>query len=212
MKSLRFSLLLAAAAAAAYAQQWEFGGAVGASYVPGVTASGPAGSATAGFKTGITAGVFAGQNLYRHLSGEIRYNFMQSDLQLKGGGTTASFSGNAHAIYYDVRVHTDHRGESRAEWFAAIGGGMKVFRGTGTESAYQPLSQYAYLTKTQAVKPMLSAGGGVKFRLSPHMSLRTEVRDFFTPFPTQLITPAPGVKLGRFLHDFTPMIGISFEQ
>jgi hypothetical protein len=211
MKSLRFSLLILAAAAAASAQQWEVGGAVGGSFLPGVTASGPSGSATAGFKSGITAGAFIGQNLYRHLSGEIRYNFMQSDLKLASGGTTAAFSGNTHAIYYDLRFHTSRR-ESHAEWYAAVGGGMKIFRGTGTESAYQPLSQFAYLTKTQAVKPMLSAGAGVKFRLTPHMSLRTEVRDFFTPFPKELITPAPGVKVGRFLHDFVPMVGISYEQ
>lgn len=209
--SFRLIVLMAAAAAAAFAQQWEVGGAVGGSFLPGVTASGPAGSATAGFNTGFTGGVFVGQNLYRHLSGEIRYNFMQSDLKLSSGGTTATFSGNTHAIYYDLRIHTSRR-EGRAELYAAVGGGMKIFRGTGTEAAYQPLSQFAYFTKTQAVKPMLSAGAGVKFRLTPHMSLRTEFRDFFTPFPKELITPAPGVKVGRFLHDFTPMIGISYEQ
>jgi len=211
MKSLRLSLLLAAAAAAAYAQQWEVGGAAGGSFLPGVNASGPSGSATAGFKSGITAGVFVGQNLYRHLSGEIRYNFTQSDLKLASGGTTATFGGNTHSIYYDLRIHTNRR-ESRAELYAAVGGGMRIFRGTGTEAAYQPLSQFAYFTKTQAVKPMLSVGGGVKFRLTPHMSLRTEVRDFFTPFPKDLITPAPGVKVGSFLHDITPMVGISYEQ
>jgi hypothetical protein len=211
MKSLRLSLLLAAAAAAAYAQQWEVGGAAGGSFLPGVTANGPSGSATAGFKSGFTAGAFVGQNLYRHLSGEIRYNFTQSDLKLSSGGTTATFGGNTHSVYYDLRIHTNRR-ESRAELYAAIGGGMRIFRGTGTEAAYQPLSQFAYFTKTQAVKPMLSAGAGVKFRLTPHMSLRTEVRDFFTPFPKDLITPAPGVKIGRFLHDITPMIGISYEQ
>jgi hypothetical protein len=209
--SLRFTLLMTAAAAAAFAQQWEIGGAVGGSFLPGVTATGPAGSATAGFKSGITGGAFIGQNLYRHLSGEIRYNFTQSDLKLASGGTTAAFSGNTHSIYYDVRIHTARR-ESRAELYAAVGGGMRIFRGTGTEAAYQPLSQFAYFTKTQAVKPMLSAGAGVKFRLSPHMSLRTEFRDFVTPFPKDLITPAPGVKVGRLLHDFTPMIGISYEQ
>jgi len=212
MKSFRLSLLILAAAAAATAQQWEIGGVAGGSFLPGVTASGPAGSATAGFKTGFTGGVFVGQNLYRHLSGEIRYNFMQSDLQLKSGGTTATFNGNTHAVYYELRMHTTSSRESRAELYAAVGGGMKIFRGTGTESAYQPLSQFAYLTKTQSVKPMLSFGGGAKFRLSQHMSLRTEVRDFFTPFPQAVITPAPGVKVGRFLHDFVPMVGISYEQ
>ncbi len=211
MQSLRLSLLLAAAAAAAFAQQWEVGGAVGGSFLPGVTASGPAGSATAGMQPGFTAGVYVGQNLYRHLSGEIRYNFVQMDPKLSSGGATATFSGNSHSVYYDLHIHTARR-ESRAELYAAVGGGMTIFRGTGTEAAYQPLSQFAYFTKTQAVKPMVTFGGGAKFRLSPHMSLRAEFRDFMTPFPTQIITPAPGVKMARFLHDLTPMIGISYEQ
>jgi outer membrane protein with beta-barrel domain len=210
MKTLRLSLMLLTAATA-FAQQWEVGGAAGGGFLPGVPVTGSMGSATAGFQSGFTAGVFVGQNLYRHISGEIRYNFLQSNLKLASGGTTATFSGNAHAVYYDVLIHTNRR-ESRAELYAAVGGGMKIFRGTGTEAAFQPLSQFAYFTKTQAVKPMLSVGGGVKFRLAPHMTLRTEFRDFVTPFPKDLITPAPGAKVGRLLHDFVPMVGISYEN
>ena len=57
----------------------------------------------------------------------------------------------------------------------------------------------------------LSIGGGVKFKLSPHVALRTEFRDFVTPFPKELITPAPGAKVGSMLHNFIPMAGISYE-
>jgi hypothetical protein len=210
MKTLRNTMLFLTAAAGAFAQQWEIGGNVGGSFVPGVNVTAPSGSATAGFQTGVVAGAWVGQNISRHIGGEIRYNFMQSNLKLAGGGTTATFSGNSHAVYYDVLIHTGRK-ESRAELFAAVGGGMKIFRGTGKEAAFQPLSQFAYLTKTQTVKPMLSVGGGVKFRLSPHMALRTEVRDFFTPFPKEVITPAPGAKIGGMLHNIVPMVGISYE-
>ena len=209
MKTIRVSLFFLAAAGA-FAQQWEIGGVAGGSFLPGVSITGVSGSATAGFEPGVSAGVFVGQNLYRHISGEVRYNFLQSNLKLSSGGTTATFSGNAHAVYYDVLFHTARR-ESRAELYAAVGGGMKVFVGTGKESAYQPLSQFAYFTKTHAVKPMLSAGGGVKFRLSPHMNLRMEVRDFLTPFPKDVITPAPGSKIGALLHDIVPMVGLSYQ-
>ncbi len=211
MKTLRYSLMLLTAASAAFAQQWEIGGAAGGSFLPNVPVTSPQGSATTGFRPGLAAGVFVGQNLYRHLSGEIRYTFLQSDLKLASGGTTTTFSGNTHAVYYDVLIHTSRR-ESRAELYAAVGGGMKIFRGTGKEAAYQPLSQFGYFTKTQEVKPMLSIGGGVKFKLAPHMALRAEFRDFVTPFPQQLITPAPGAKFGRLLHDFVPMIGISYQN
>jgi hypothetical protein len=32
-----------------------------------------------------------------------------------------------------------------------------------------------------------------------------------TPFPKEVITPAPGMKAGRLLHDIVPMVGISYE-
>ena len=210
MKTLRYSLMFLTAAAGAFAQQWEIGGNVGGSFLPGVSVTGPQGSATAGFQTGIAAGVFVGQNLYRHLE---RRDPLQLHAERSEAGERrhdARPSRAIHAVYYDVLLHTSRR-ESRAQVFAAVGGGMKIFRGTGKEAAFQPLSQFAYFTKTQAVKPMLSVGGGVKFKLSPHMSLRAEVRDFLTPFPKQVITPAPGAKIGRLLHDFVPMVGISYE-
>jgi hypothetical protein len=58
---------------------------------------------------------------------------------------------------------------------------------------------------------MLSFGGGVKFKLAQHMSMRLEVRDFLTPFPNDVITPAPGAKVGRLLHNIVPMFGISYD-
>lgn len=210
MKTFRISLLFLTAAVGAFAQQWEIGGNAGGSFLPGVTVSGPMGSATTGFQTGVAAGAWIGQTISRHIGGEIRYNFMQSNLKLSSGGTSTTFSGNTHAIYYDVLIRSSRR-ESRAQLYAAVGGGMKIFRGTGKEAASQPLSQFAYLTKTQTVKPMLSVGGGVKFKVSPHMNMRVEVRDFLTPFPKEVITPAPGAKIGSMLHNIVPLVGISYE-
>jgi hypothetical protein len=203
-------LILAAAGASCFAQQWEVGGTAGAGFLPGVAVTSPVGAATAGIQTGLSAGAFVGQNLYPHISGEIHYSFQQSNLQLQSGGTTARFSGVAHEIYYDVVLHTNKKG-SRTQYFAAIGGGMKIFRGTGTESAYQPLSQFAYLTKTQTLKPMADFGAGIRYQLTPRVILRTEFRDYITAFPKELITPAPGAKVGTLLHDFVPMVGIAYE-
>ena len=210
MKSIAVSLLFFAGAA--FAQQWEFGGSAGASFLPSLAVSNPAGSANAGFQTGLAAGAYVGQSYNRRISGEVHYTFLQSNLKLSSGGTTATFGGNSHAIYYDVVFHTSNSKESRAQWFAAVGGGMKLFRGTGAEQAYQPLSQFAYFTKTTKAEPMASFGGGVKFRLSPHVSMRAEVRDYLTPFPKELITPAPGSKIGSLLNDIVPMVTISYEK
>ncbi len=201
---------LAAGASGVLAQGWEVGGLAGGGFVPGVNVASSLGSATTGLQTGAAFGAFVGQNLYPRLSGEIHYGFMQSNLKLESGGTKVTFSGRSHVLHYDVIFHTSGKG-SRAQYFAAVGGGLRVFQGTGREAAYQPLSQFAYLTHTQTTKPLVSVGGGVKFALSPRVFLRTEFRDYVTPFPKDLIYPAPGSKVGRMLHDFVPMAGISYE-
>jgi hypothetical protein len=211
MKKLAVSILLMAAfGSAAFGQQWEFGGMGGGTFLDSVTATGAVGAATAGFQTGFAAGAFFGQNLYRHISGELRYGFLQSDLSLKGGGSQASFKGVSHVVHYDLILHTNRRG-SRAQLFVALGGGMRIFRGTGTEEAYQPLSQFGYFTKTQALKPMASVGAGVRWSLTGRLFMRAEFRDYITMFPKEIITPAPGMKYGNLLHDLVPMVGISYE-
>jgi hypothetical protein len=111
-------------------------------------------------------------------------------------------------VHYDVTYHTTRN--SKVQLFAAVGGGLKVFRGTGTEASYQPLSQFGYFTKTQALKPMGTVSIGAKIALSRKIFLRTEVRDYITAFPKEIITPAPGTKYGMLLHDFVPMVGLSF--
>ena len=152
--------------------------------------------------------MFFAQNQYRHLSGELRYGYLMGDLRIQSGGSAVTFSGAEHVVHFDLILHT--AGESRAQLFAAFGGGVKVFQGTGVESAYQPLMQYAYLTKTRELEPMASVGAGVKVAIAKKLMLRAEVRDYITPFPTQVIAPAMNATFGRnFLHDFVPMLGLS---
>jgi hypothetical protein len=210
MKTLAFSFVFLAASGACLAQTWEFGGMGGGSFLSTVSASGPQGSASAGFATGAAFGAFFGQNLYKHLSGEIRYEFLQSNLSLSSGGQSASFAGQTHALHYDLVYHTAHS-ESPLQFFGAVGGGMKIFRATGAEQAYQPLSQFGYFTKTQQIKPMATVAAGFTYRLRPHLFLRAEVRDFVTAFPTSVLTPAPGVKYGSILNDIVPMVGIGYN-
>jgi len=211
MRTLGLSiLLLASMAATCGAQQWEVGGIGGGGFLSNVGVAGPVGSATAGFQTGAAFGAFFGHNTYSHIGGELRYAYLQSNLQLSSGGSSVSFAGTAHVLHYDLILRTTPR-NSRMQVFAAIGGGMKVFRGTGAEAAYQPLSQFGYFTKTQALKPMASVGGGVKFFIARKVFLRTEFRDYITAFPKEIITPAPGAKYGSILHDFVPMVGLSYE-
>ena len=206
-----FAALLILAPTAAFAQKWEFGADGGVGFLNNVAVTSPSGNATAGFAPGFTAGAFLGENLYTHFSGEIRYEYMQSDLRLSSGGQTAQFSGASHAIHYDIVYHTS-RGESPVQFFGAVGGGMKAFVGTGTEGAYQPLSQYGYFTKTQTAKMMLSASVGFTCRLSSKLSLRGEVRGFTSGFPTSVLTPPQGVKYGSLLNEVVPMLSLVYEK
>jgi hypothetical protein len=116
----------------------------------------------------------------------------------------------AHAVHYDLIVHTARRNSS-LQAYAAFGGGMKLFDGTGTPAAYQPTEIYGYMTQATDVKPMASVGGGISLKLSPRFLLRIEARDFITPFPTKVITPpSNAVKYGSILNDIVPMVGLEY--
>ena len=196
-------------AATAYAQEWEIGGVGGAGFMNGLNVASDSASATTGFKSGAAFGAFAGSNLYPHLSGEIRYTYQMSDLKLSSGATEVGFTGVSHAVHYDLLYHPANR-HAKVQPFVAVGAGIKLYRGTGKEQAYQPLSNFAFLTKTQDLRPLLTAGGGLKYRLTEHVIFRAEVRDYITPFPNKVITPAPGAKVSGWLQDFVPMVGLSF--
>jgi hypothetical protein len=207
----RIVFLLTAASAASFAQQWEFGGLGGGSFLNTVGVTAPAGSATAGFANGAAFGGYAGYNSYKHLGGEIHYTYLPTSLKLSANGSEATFSGNSHAIHYDVVFRTTKK-DSKAQAYVGLGAGVKIFRGTGTEHAAQNLSNYGYLTKTQQFEPMGTVAVGVKVRLAPRVFLRTEVRDYISPFPTQVIAPPPGVKYGSILNNIVPMVGIGIDM
>jgi hypothetical protein len=193
----------------AYAQNLEIGVLGGGGFLPGVPVEGASSPVSAGFQSGPVLGALFAQDMYSRWSGEIRYSFEFENLRLSSGGDSATFGGHAQVLHYDLLFHTRDR-ESRVRPYFAVGGGVKVYQGTGTEEAYQPLMQYAYLTKTQELKPLLTFGGGVKVHLRGRMSVRFDLRDEVTTFPTQVITPAPGMAINGWVHDFVPSIGLGW--
>jgi hypothetical protein len=194
----------------AQAQQHEIGILGGGGWAAGLPIQGAPASTSAGFQTGAAAGAVLSQDLYGRWSGEIRYMFEQRNLRVTSGGTTASFTGQAHVLDYDLLFYTRPRNQ-RVRPYLAVGGGVKLFRGTGTETAYRPLMEYAYLTRTQQLQPMLTAGGGVKIQLNARLRLRIDVRDQITRFPGKLIAPAPGMSLDGWLQDWVPTVGLSWS-
>lgn len=200
-------LIAAAAAGACSGQQWEIGGTGGVGITKNVTVTRGTASADAGFKTGAAVGAFVGQNLYEHLGGEFRYTFQFSTMKLSSGGTNVEFSGQTHAVHYDLLYYFNGR-EAAMRPFVTGGGGVRVYRGTGQETLVQPLSNFAILSKTQQVEGLIVFGGGLKFKLG-RSYLYAQVLDYLTPAPNQVIAPVPGAKLNGWIHDFTPMLSLS---
>ena len=209
MRALGPYVLAVALLPACLAQQWQLGAAGGFGIAKNLTVSSGSGSATTGFKGGLAASAFAGHHLYSHLAGEFRYTYRFGDLKLSSGGTEYTFGGLMHAVHYDLQVYPSRR-DAAVRPFIAGGGGVRLYRGTGTEHAFQPLSSFAILTKTSEVTGLVTAGGGVQIKVAPHLYLRIEVRDYITPVPKQVLTPGPRAKIGGWVHDFTPLGGISF--
>jgi hypothetical protein len=193
----------------ALAQQWEVGGLGGGGFYLNNSVTGSRGSGNVGFKPGFSGGAFLGHNSTDRIGGEIRYLFQRNDMKVSSGGTDYTFGGMTHAIHYDVLIHT-RSVDDVVRPFIAIGGGVKGYRGTGKEVAFQPLSNLAILTRTHQWQPMLSVGGGVKWAIGDRTMVRVEIRDYVTQIPTDVILPAPGAKFSGWIHSLTPLVGISY--
>ncbi|MEP7351922.1 MAG: outer membrane beta-barrel protein [Acidobacteriota bacterium] len=205
------TLCLFAAAPALRAQTWEVGGAAGVGFYNGRSIERPTESAQAKIKTGIEGSAWFANNNSRYWGGEIRYDYQRGNLGLKQGGTQATFGAESHAIHYDFLWHTSEIG-STVRSYIAFGAGVKIYRGTGTEALTQPLSRFALLTKTNELKGMISVGAGVKWKLGHSAQLRVDIHDYITQFPKEVITPNTGAKIGGWINDIVPTVGISWAK
>jgi hypothetical protein len=200
-----------ALAPAMLAQQWEVGGGAGGGFYTSESVTAPGGSASAKIDSSVAGSVWLGNNRADKWGGELRGDFQLGSLDLSGGGQQATFAARSYAVHYDVLWHATHYG-SKIRPFVAVGAGIKVYQGTGAQQAYQPLNNFALLTQAQDLTPLISAGGGVKIQVTPHMQLRAELHDYITTFPKQVIAPAQGAKIGGWLQDFVPTVGLSYTS
>ena len=196
---------------ACWAQKWELGVLGGGGFYTHGTATSPAGSGDVGFKPGAVVAGYLGNNMYKRVGGELRFDFQPGQERLKSSGTEVTFDAQSYAIHYDFLFHFTPT-ESHVRPFVAAGGGVKIYRGTGTETATQPLSRIALLTKTYETAGLGSVGAGFKVAVSPRLGLRVEVHDYITPFPKQVIASAPGGSISGILHDFVVMGGIAYTH
>ncbi len=203
MKRLIAALSLLCAPAL-WAQKWEAGVGVGGAFYTSQTFTNGAASANASLANGFVASAWLGNNSSGRLGGELRYDYENTALKLSSGSASPSFGANTQAIHYDFLFHFTSQ-ESTVRPFIAVGGGVKMYRGTGTESPSQPLQGIGLLTKTMDTTALISLGGGVKFNINHALQLRVELHDYLTPFPLKVIAPAAGTKTGGWLMDFVPM-------
>jgi hypothetical protein len=202
-------ILLAAASLPVLGQQWEVGAMGGGGFYLNNTVQAARGSADVGFKPGYSAGGWLGHNATGRFGGEIRYLFERNDMKLSSGGNQFSFGSNSHTVHYDLLIYTNSR-EDRIRPYFAIGGGIKQYVGTGVERAFQPLGEFAILTRTNQWRPVVSAGAGVKVAFGSRATFRVEFRDYATPFPKDVILPTPGSKISGWVHNFMPLFGLSY--
>jgi len=212
MKSIRTLVVCAAGLSSlAVAQKWEFGGGVGGGFYTSQDVTLGSSSASAKINSNIAGSAWLVNDKGDKWGGEMRFDYQRGDLKLSQGGTDAQFGAQSYALHYDVVYHFAPNG-SKVRPFVAVGAGIKVYQGTGTEAVFQPLSQFALLTRDQDLTPLISGGVGFKVRLSEHCQLRAELHDFTTPFPHKVITPNSGAKVDGWIHDFVPMIGIAYTS
>lgn len=204
------AVLLLVSAGSSFAQEWEISGLGGYAFQTKLKAKSSAGEADAGFKDSYAVGVLFGNDLHKRLGGEVRYLYRGGSAYLESGGEKPSFSARQHLVHYDLLWHFADRGQ-KVRPFIAFGAGIKVVEGTGTEKAYQPLSQFAVFTARNQILPLISLGGGVKFKVGEKAIMRVEVRDYMSTRPDEVIAPVPGGKLSGWMNDFIPAVGIGFN-
>ena len=203
----RLSSLLVGLACLLPAQSWEFGGSAGYGLYRDVKVTGPA-NGSAGFEPGVAFGALLGNNISRLVGGEVRYTYRADDLRVSSGSTKATAGAMSHAMHYDVLVHATSK-ESSVRPFLAAGAGVKLYRGTGAEPSFQPLSNLVVLTHTNEAQPLVSIGGGVKFAVSRRALFRLDFRDYATPIPTNLLAAPRASRLSGWMHDLVFLVGVS---
>lgn len=208
MRRISIVFALFSTSGALLAQNWELGVSGGYSLYNNATATRGSATGSAGFSSGPVLGAVFANDMYRHFGGEARYTFIKNDLQVSSGSVKATAGGQSHAIHYDFLIHAAAK-EERVRPFFALGGGIKVFRGTGAEPPFQPLSNLVVLTHASQMTPLISAGAGVKFSVSRRALVRLDFRDYLSPVPDKLIATPPASATKGWLHDFVLQVGVS---
>src|ERR1017187_8976796 len=196
-------------AGAAFAQRYEIGANVGYGFYRSGSIYSASGTAQAGIRNRFAAGIILGDKFSNYVSAEFRYLYHDGHPFLQAPGVKTDIQGQSDALTAELLFHFKTR-EHRLRPLIAGGSGAKEYIIAGPAPFPQPIPQIASLTANDVWKVAFSVGGGVKFRLTPHMLLRAEFRDYLTTFPRQHIIPAPHNTARGVFQQFTPLLGIGY--
>ncbi len=196
-------------AGVAFAQQYEVGANVGYGVYRDGSIYSALGTAQAGIRNRFAAGITLGDDFSEYVSAEFDYLYHDGHPFLQAPGVKVDIQGQSDALTYGLLFHFKKR-ERRFRPFLAGGAGAKEYIIAGPAPYPQPIPQIASLTTNDVWKVAFTVGGGVQYRLIPHMLLRAEFRDYLTTFPRQEIVPAPHNTARGIFEQFTPLFGISY--
>ncbi len=209
MLSYRLIWALSFTALPCIGQSWSLGIAGGGGWYHDVIVKNAAESASAGFEPNVAASAVLTQDTAEYFGGELRYTFRGGDSRLRASSSEANMDAFSHAVHYEFLAYFTPR-HSRIRPYAAGGAGIKYYDATGREDPAQPLSNFALLTRSHEVEPLISFGGGIKVALAERWLVRFDVRDYATPFPEKLFAPAPGARIDGWLHDIVALVGVDW--
>jgi opacity protein-like surface antigen len=202
-------LILILLAEAAFAQQYEVGANIGYGFYRNGSIYSADGTAQAGIRNRFAAGIILGDEFSNYVSAEFRYLYHDGHPFLQTPGVKSDIQGQSDALTVELLFHFKPR-EHRMRPFLAGGFGGKDYVIAGPAPFPQPIPQIATLTTNDIWKVAFSVGGGVTYRLIPHMLLRADFRDYITTFPRQQIVPAPHNTARGIFEQFTPLFGVSY--
>jgi opacity protein-like surface antigen len=194
---------------AACGQDREIGANFGYGFYRNGSIYSPDGQVTAGIRNRFAAGIDLGYEFSNYVAGQFCYLYHDGHPFLQGAGSKVDIQGQSNAVTLEALFYFRPRG-NRFRPFIAGGAGAKGYIIAGPEPFPQPVPAIAALTANDVWKVVFTAGGGITYRLHPHMLLRAEFRDYLTTFPRQQIVPAPHNTARGIFEQFTPLFGISY--
>ncbi len=101
----------------AFAQQFDVSGLIGYGAYRDVRINSTGGTATAGIRNRFAAGALIGEDLYSHISGEVRYLYQDGDPFISFAGVRGNIQGQSHTFAYDGLFHLfDRDRRFRPSW------------------------------------------------------------------------------------------------